>query len=56
MDNQLAAFATFPKVADFRLVSHALPHECIIVSHEVPADITIRIKVLNDCIDLGRAE
>lgn len=48
-----AAVATFLQVADYWLVAHALAHQCIVVTHEVPADTTRKIKIPNACIGLG---
>ena len=48
-----AAVNTFLQVADYWLVAHALAHECIVVTHEVPADTTSKIKIPNACIGLG---
>ena len=48
-----AAVATFLQVADYWLVAHALAHERIVVTHEVPADTTSKIKFPNACIGLG---
>ena len=45
--------ATFLQVADYWLVAQALAHECIVVTHEVPADTTSKIKIPNACIGLG---
>ncbi|MCY4609888.1 MAG: DUF4411 family protein [bacterium] len=50
---QPAAVATFLQVADYWLVAHALAHECIVVTHEVPANTTSKIKIPNACIGLG---
>ena len=50
---QPAAVATFLQVADYWLVAHALAHECIVVTHEVPADTASKIKIPNACIGLG---
>ena len=50
---QPAAVATFLQVADYWLVAHALAHECIVVTHEIPADTTSKIKIPNACIGLG---
>lgn len=47
------AVATFLQVADYWLVAHALAHECTVVTHEVPADTTSKIKIPNACIGLG---
>ena len=48
-----AAVTTFLQVADYWLVAHALAHECIVVTHEVPADTTGKIKIPNACVGLG---
>lgn len=48
-----AAIATFLQVADYWLIAHALAHECIVVTHEVPADTTRKIKIPNACVGLG---
>ncbi len=48
-----AAVATFLQVADYWLVTHALAHGCIIVTHEVPADTIRKIKIPNACIGLA---
>jgi hypothetical protein len=48
-----AAIATFLQVADYWLVAHALAHECVVVTHEVPSDSTRKIKIPNACIGLG---
>ncbi len=50
---QPAAVATFLQVADYWLVAHALAHQCVVVTHEVPADTTRKIKIPNACIGLG---
>ena len=50
---QPVAVATFLQVADYWLVAYALAHECIVVTHEVPADTTSKIKIPNACIGLG---
>lgn len=50
---QPAAVATFLQVADYWLVAHALAHDCTVVTHEVPADTTSKIKIPNACIGLG---
>ncbi len=49
---QPAAVATFLQVADYWLVAHALAHKCIVVTHEIPADTTSKIKIPNACIGL----
>lgn len=48
-----AAIATFLQVADYWLVAHALAHGFVVVTHEVPADSTRKIKIPNACIGLG---
>ncbi len=48
-----AAAATFLQVADYWLVAHALAHDCVVVTHEVPADTLRKIKIPNACIALG---
>lgn len=48
-----AAVTTFLQVADYWLVAHALAYDCAIVSHEVPAGTTRKIKIPNACIGLG---
>jgi len=48
-----AAIATFLQVADYWLVAHALAHDFIVVTHEVPSDSTRKIKIPNACIGLG---
>ncbi len=47
-----AAVGTFLQIADYWLVAHALAHECIVVTHEVPSDGKRRIKIPNVCIGL----
>lgn len=41
------------RVADYWLVSHALAHDCTVVTHEVPVDTVQEIKIPNACIGLG---
>ena len=48
-----AAIATFLQVADYWLVAHALAHDFVVVTHEVPSDSTRKIKIPNACIGLG---
>jgi len=48
-----AAIATFLQVADYWLLGHALAHQHVIVTHEVPSDSTRKIKIPNACIGLG---
>lgn len=47
-----AAINTFLQVADFYLIAHALTDGYIVVTHEVPANSTKRIKIPNACIGL----
>lgn len=44
---------TFLQVADPWLVAHALAYDCIVVTHEVPADSTKKIKIPNACVAVG---
>jgi len=48
-----AAISTFLQVADFYLIAHALASGHVLVTHEVPANSTKRIKIPNACIGLG---
>jgi hypothetical protein len=48
-----AAVNTFLQVADFYLVAHALAHGHIVVTHEVAAASTKKIKIPNACIGVG---
>jgi hypothetical protein len=47
-----AAMATFLQVADYWLVAHALAHQLIVVTHEVPAETVNKIKIPNACLGL----
>jgi len=47
------AITTFLDGADYWLVAHALAHNCIVVTRELPADTPSRIKIPNACIGLG---
>lgn len=47
-----AAINTFFQVADFYLIAHALAGGHTVVTHEVPANSTKRIKIPNACIGL----
>ncbi|MGA1826611.1 MAG: DUF4411 family protein [bacterium] len=47
------AVNTFLQVADYYLVTHALAHRFTIVTHEIPANSTKKIKIPNACIGLG---
>lgn len=48
-----AAVSTFLQVADFYLVAHALAHGHTVVTHEVAAASTKKIKIPNACIGIG---
>ena len=48
-----AAINTFLQVADYYLVAHALAHKQVLVTHEVAANSTKRIKIPNACIGVG---
>ncbi len=48
-----AAVSTFLQVADFYLVAHALAHGQVVVTHEVAAASTKKIKIPNACIGVG---
>jgi hypothetical protein len=48
-----AAINTFLQVADFYLVAHALAENHVVVTHEVPANSTKRIKIPNVCAGLN---
>ncbi len=48
-----AAINTFLQVADFFLIAHALAGNHIVVTHEVAANSTKRIKIPNVCLGLG---
>jgi hypothetical protein len=47
-----AAVSTFLQVADYYLVAHAHAHGHVVVTHEVPAASSKRIKIPNACIGL----
>jgi len=48
-----AAVNTFLQVADYYLVAHALAHGHVVVTHEIAAASTKKIKIPNACIGLG---
>ena len=48
-----AAINTFLQIADYYLVTHALAHQFIVVSHEKPENSTRKVKIPNACIGLG---
>ena len=48
-----AAVHTFMQVADYYLVAQALAHQHAVVTHEIAAASTKRIKIPNVCIGLG---
>ena len=47
------AINTFLQVADYYLIAHALAHNFIVVTHEVPANTRKKVKIPNVCIGLG---
>ena len=47
------AVNTFLQVADYWLVAFALAHGHTVVTHEVPANTTRKIKIPNACVGLG---
>lgn len=50
---EATAINTFLQVADYYLIAHALADGHVVVTHEVPANSTKRIKIPNACIGLG---
>jgi len=48
-----AAINTFYQVADYYLVTHALAHNHVVVTHEKPDNAVKRIKIPNVCIGVG---
>lgn len=48
-----AAISTFLQVADFYLIAHALAHGHSVVTHEIAAASTKKIKIPNACIGIG---
>lgn len=50
---QSAAVSTFLQVADSWLIAHALVLNRAVVTHEVPADSALKIKIPNACLGLG---
>lgn len=48
-----AAVSTFLQIGDYYLVAHAHAHGFAVVTHEVPANSTKKIKIPNPCIELG---
>ena len=50
---EAAAISTFLQVADFFLIAHALAGSHVVVTHEVPANSTKRIKIPNVCAGLN---
>lgn len=48
-----AAVNTFLQVADYYLVAHALAHGHAVVTHEVAAPSTKKVKIPNACIGIG---
>jgi hypothetical protein len=52
-DYEPTAVSTFLQVADYYLVAHGLTHGHTVVTHEVAAPSTKRIKIPNACIGVG---
>ena len=48
-----AAVSTFLQIADYYLIAQALAYGFIVVTHEMPAQTTKKIKIPNVCIGLG---
>lgn len=48
-----AATSMFFQSADYYLIAHALARQSIVVTHEVPANSTKRIKIPNACMGLN---
>jgi hypothetical protein len=48
-----AAISTFLQIADYYLAAHALAHQFTIVTHEIAANTTKKVKIPNACIGLG---
>ena len=47
-----AAVYTFLQIADYYLISHALSHKYVVVTHEIASDGKKRVKIPNVCIGL----
>jgi hypothetical protein len=47
-----AAINTFLQIADYYLVAHALAYQFTIVTHEIAANTTKKVKIPNACIGL----
>jgi Domain of unknown function (DUF4411) len=52
-DYDPAAVSLFLQVADYYLVAHAHANQLVVVTHEIPANSSKRIKIPNACLDLG---
>ncbi len=48
-DYEPVAVSTFFQVADYWLVAHALAHGFVVVTHEIPANTTKKLKIPNAC-------
>lgn len=48
-----AAVNLFLQVADYFLVAHAHANQFVVVTHEIPANSSKRIKIPNACLALG---
>ena len=47
------AVNTFLQVADYYLVAHALAHNYVVVTHEIPQNSLRKVKIPNACIGVG---
>lgn len=52
-DYDQAAVSTFLQIADYYLVAHALAHGFTVVTHEIAAASTKKIKIPNACVGLS---
>lgn len=50
---EATAINTFLQIADYYLIAHALAHNYTVVTHEIPASTTKKIKIPNVCIGLN---
>ncbi len=48
-----AAVSTFLQIGDYYLITHALAHGFTVITHEVPARTTKKIKIPIACLGLG---
>ena len=47
------AVTSFMSKADYWITAHALAHECVVVTHEVPAQTVKKVKIPNACTGVG---